>query len=377
MVTFSPADSGPYPCRYRDGKSSRTYEGNVTLFPDVLKISYQQDEWLWERRDWPVSNILRADLPLDGTVELHFGRFPHETLVINCEPCIAALRQTYGRRFFKTGVYVSLLKSGKRIALAASLALTVLGVLYFFGIPLLSDLVVSVLPPSQEVSIGRTLFNQVTEDLVLSESVTPAVNQFAAQLDFGGATPEIRVFKNDEVNAFAIMGGYIGIYEPILALLDTPEELAGLLAHEYAHIEKRHSSRLMFRALSGYLIISAMLGDFSGLSVSLVQNADMINTLRYSRAFEAEADERAVEILKLNDIEGVSLVNLLEKFSESGEKAPSEWVSSHPDLLRRIEAANTLDLDKGSSRADPECHARRKKRAEIFLELRSLLDEED
>lgn len=302
-------------------------------------------------------------------------------MVIQSEPCVEAMRQAFGRRFFKTDMYESMLKSRKRIALAACLGLAVLGVLYFFGVPLLSDLVVAVLPSSQEVSIGRTLFNQLTEELVLSGTLTPGVNRFAAQLDFGGTPPEIRVFEDDEVNAFAIMGGYIGIYKPMLALIETPEELAGLLAHEYAHIEKRHSSRLMFRALSGYLIISAMLGDFSGLSVALVQNADMINTLRYSRAFEAEADERAVEILNLNGMKGGALASLFEKLSEAGEKAGPEWFSSHPDLMRRIEAASTLDFAKGSSGytdgVGPADISRKEKIAEIFQELRILLDEED
>lgn len=356
----------PFPCVYRDGKSSRTYEAEVSLQGDFLRIAVRDEDWPAEMIRWEISGTQTADVPLATHLELRYGTYPRQTLVIRSNECIAAMRASYPKLFAHTGIYDTLLKTKKRIALAAVIGMATLLAAYFFGVPLISDAVVSVLPPEQEALIGKGLFDQITKKNDVSEPLTESVSEFADHMDFGGQSPEIRVFLEDEVNAFAVMGGYIGIYEPMIALIDSPEQLAALLAHEYAHIEKHHSARLIFRALSGYMIISALLGDFSGVTVTIVQNADMLNTLRYSRKFEAEADAYALEILSHNGMSGSALADLFEKIRENHDKAGPEWFSSHPDLLARIELAKQSSLT-GVNNATPTGETL----TSIFTEIRA------
>jgi len=362
----------PFPCVYRDGKSSRTYEAEVSLYGDFLHIVVREEVWPAEIIRWKISGTQTADVPLADHLELRYGTYPRQTLVIRSNECITAIRASYPKLFMHTGIYDTLLKTKKRIALAALVGISTLVALYFFGVPFLSDIVVSVLPPEQEAYIGKNLFDQITKKYEVSQPLTDSVSSFAEHMVLGGPPPEIRVLLGDEVNAFAVMGGYIGIYEPLLALIESPDELAALLAHEYAHIEKQHSARLIFRALSGYLIVSVLLGDFSGATVTIVQNADMLNTLRYSRKFEAEADAYALEILRWNGMDGSGMANLFNRIHENHDLEGIEWFSSHPEMLTRIELATQSSLT-GEYRT-----AQMNETLEIiFSEIRSLVQKAD
>lgn len=367
-----PGGYGPFPCAYRDGKSSRTHDAEVTFRVDSVVIAIADGGVTAETVEWPVSEIKTTDVPLADVIELRFGTFPFQTIVMRSAECIEALRASYGGMFFRTGMYDAVLKSRRRIALAACVGVFALLLLYFVGAPALSDAVVSLLPPSQEAFIGGGLFEGVTRDFEPSEPMTEAVSRFAETLDFAGPTPTIRVFDEEEVNAFAVMGGYIGIYVPMLELIETPDELAALIAHEYGHIEKRHSARLIFRALSGYMIFSALFGDFSGATVTILQNADTLNTLRYSRKFESEADDFAIGFLSRNGMDGLALANLFDRISENNDKAGPEWLSSHPDLLARIERVERFSpVGEGQAVLSSDADSLR---LEAFEEIRALTD---
>jgi predicted Zn-dependent protease len=138
-------------------------------------------------------------------------------------------------------------------------------------------------------------------------------------------------------NAFALPGGGIVVYDAILNNMNSSEQLAALLAHEYAHVELKHATRNLFRTLSGYLFLSVIFGDMSGVGGVLIENAHQLRNLGYSRELETEADNQGLKVLKQNNINYMGMVDLFELLKkESNAVQVNELISTHPDLDNRI-----------------------------------------
>jgi predicted Zn-dependent protease len=134
-------------------------------------------------------------------------------------------------------------------------------------------------------------------------------------------------------------GGNIVVYDKILAGMDSYEELAALLSHEFTHVNERHATRALFRQQSSSLFISVIFGDVGTIGNVIASNADELKSLEYSRKLEKDADLAGLKILSDRKIDCngfVHLFELLEKETAGPGEQPAEWISSHPDLDRRI-----------------------------------------
>ena len=140
-------------------------------------------------------------------------------------------------------------------------------------------------------------------------------------------------------NAFAMPGGNIIVYDKIIAGMNGYEELAALLSHEFTHVNKRHTTRALFRQQASSLFISIIFGDVGTIGNVIVSSADDLKGLSYSRKLEKDADLNGVKILSERKIDCngfIHLFELLEKeITETGGE-PTEWISSHPDIEKRI-----------------------------------------
>ena len=128
----------------------------------------------------------------------------------------------------------------------------------------------------------RTIMEQVlASDAILYEDVF--------------AYDSIKIIHKDEVlNAFATPGGYIYVYTGLIKYLDSPDHLAGVLGHEVAHAEQRHSSKALQRQMGIQLLLDVVLGKDQN-AVSQVLN--QLGELKFSRSAETEADEFSVTYL--------------------------------------------------------------------------------
>jgi predicted Zn-dependent protease len=120
--------------------------------------------------------------------------------------------------------------------------------------------------------------------------------------------------------------------------MNSYEELAALLSHEFTHVNERHTTRSIFRKMASSLFISIIFGDVGTLGNVIVGNADELKGLSYSRSLEKEADKNGLKILSDRKIDCngfVNLFQLLEKEIKKEGGEPSEWISSHPDLEKR------------------------------------------
>ena len=144
--------------------------------------------------------------------------------------------------------------------------------------------------------------------------------------------------KGGIMNAFALPGGHIVVYDKILQGMGSYEELAALLAHEFTHVENRHTIKTVFRQLGSKVFLSLILGGATAVGSVIVDNADQLKSLSYSRSLEKEADENGVRLLAERKIDCAGFVRLFQmlKKETNGAKV-SEWMSSHPDLDKRIQ----------------------------------------
>jgi predicted Zn-dependent protease len=147
---------------------------------------------------------------------------------------------------------------------------------------------------------------------------------------------QVKIIQNDTtLNAFAAPGGFIYVYTGIIKYLDTEDELAGVLAHEIAHADKRHTSRAITREYGYDLILSVLLGDNQG---ALVNVARGLVGLRYSRGFEEQADEYSVIYLCNTRYKSDGAAGFFQKMQqEGGGQGVPEFLSTHPNPGNRVE----------------------------------------
>lgn len=153
---------------------------------------------------------------------------------------------------------------------------------------------------------------------------------------------DILIYKNDEVNAFALPGNYIVLYTGLAAFSNSPEELAGVIAHEIAHIKERHVMKKMAKEV-GMSMLFTMAGGEATYEI-IKQVAQTASSTAFDRDHEREADEKAAVYLANAEIDPEHLANILFRMSQEQPNFPKQlvWLSTHPDSKDR--ASNILKL---------------------------------
>lgn len=215
---------------------------------------------------------------------------------------------------------------------------------YFLILPWLADRAAMNFPKEQEIALGAELKKQYLLAERIDTQKTRLLNEFASKLDLGNDYPaDYTVVDADIVNAYALPGGPIVVYAGIIRKMHTPEELAGILAHERSHVIRHHSTRSVFQNLSGVLLLNIVLGDASSFINLIAQQGQQIQQLSYSRELELEADREGLQMMLKNDINPKGMLSLLEKLKhENTSSAVPEFLSTHPLPDSRIEALKKL-----------------------------------
>jgi Zn-dependent protease with chaperone function len=222
---------------------------------------------------------------------------------------------------------------------------------YLFLVPWIASALAGRFPLSYEKSIGDQTFNAMKADFVVDEKKTVYINDFFSQMNVPSKyNVQIVVVKGDVVNAFALPGGRIVVYEKLISKLNSYPELAALLAHEFTHVENRHTIKTLFRQLGYKVFLSLIIGDATAVGGVIINNADDLKSLSYSRALEKEADDNGARLLADRKIDCDGFVRLFQVLiRETNEAESSEWISSHPNLNNRIENIKENPFCKNSS----------------------------
>jgi predicted Zn-dependent protease len=167
------------------------------------------------------------------------------------------------------------------------------------------------------------------QNMVDSILSSPAVN-YADRF----AYDSIKIIHDDEVlNAFATPGGYIYVYTGLIKYLDTKDQLAGVLGHEIAHSELRHSSKALQRQLGGQLLLDIILGDNQN---AVTQVLTGLGTLRFGRKAEEEADAFSVTYLSSTPYACDGAAAFFAKIDAEGSMRTPAFLSTHPNPGNRV-----------------------------------------
>lgn len=222
-------------------------------------------------------------------------------------------------------------------------ALALVGVLTYFGVRQAGRASVHVLPRSVDEQLGETaiahmdLKGPVEDDPVLTQAIDRIMKRLATG-PVDGFTFEVRVVDAPIVNAFALPGGQVVVYTGLIRAAETPEQLAGVLAHEMAHVTRRHGMQRIAQSLGVIAGVQLLFGDVSGVAAVAVEllREGAINS--YSREQEHEADMDAVRTLAQARVDPAALADFFALLQAKEGKLPSmvSWLGTHPDLARRV-----------------------------------------
>jgi len=146
---------------------------------------------------------------------------------------------------------------------------------------------------------------------------------------------ETHIIMDDKVlNAFCTPGGKIYVYTGLIKFLDSEDQLMGVLGHEIAHADCRHSTAQLTKQYGIAFLADALLGNKAALNQIAKTLVGGVAGLSFSRANESEADEKSVEYLCSTSLNATGAAGFFKKIE--GEKQPPTWLSTHPNPTNRI-----------------------------------------
>ena len=214
------------------------------------------------------------------------------------------------------------------------------------------------LSEADEIEIGRQASTVITQKQPLLEN--PDVAAYLGKLGkvLSGATArkaipwQFQALNLDEVNAFALPGGFIYVHRGLIEAAETEEELAGVLAHEVAHVAARHHAADLQRRMVGSLgvqILGGILGSRGGIAGTAGKIGTELATsgayMHFSQSAEREADRIGARLLYDSGYDPKGMLSLFQKLAalrKSQPNAVQRFFSSHPAPEER--AANISDL---------------------------------
>lgn len=199
-----------------------------------------------------------------------------------------------------------------------------------------------------DIKIGKTYAQQIEQSMkfITDPVVTEYVNRVGQNLvrNSDAKVPfTIKVVDSDEINAMALPGGFFYVNSGLILAADDEAELAGVMAHEIAHVALRHGTRGQTRADIANIMSIPLIFVGGGIGYAARQVAGIglpMTFLKFSRGFEAEADFFGVQYMYKAGYDPNEFVNFFEKVQAQEKKKPGSLAkafATHPQTPDRIQ----------------------------------------
>lgn len=258
---------------------------------------------------------------------------------------LSAVNKNKSKRFFSSGKFLLALLF--LFIVGSSLAL-------YFQIGKIKKAVAKTVPVNIEKSIGENVFKSSVDHSKLIDvpevknALTVIFDRFKVGLKDQPYEFNFYVIKNDELNAFALPGGYVVIHTGLILEAESPEELAGVIAHEICHVTERHAIERIISSLGIITVCQVFLGDVSGVAAIIVQGAQLISMMQFNQSQETEADVKGYELMKKAKISHLGFIDFFKRAQKKRAEMPEEikatmsLISTHPPDENRIKKIMSL-----------------------------------
>ena len=231
----------------------------------------------------------------------------------------------------------------------------------FDDLPNLGDASGQILSPQQDKALGAFFMRQIRQSGIILEDqeATAYLSALGHKLAIHSENPGFHftffMVNDSSINAFAGPGGYIGANVGLFLASESESELAGVLAHEIAHITQRHLARAfdaqdrmsvptMAAILASILLGAATDGSVGAAALMATQAASLQRQINFTRANEKEADRVGIQTLADANFDPFGMPGFFERLQKNSKlygTRPPEFLSTHPVTLNRISEATT------------------------------------
>lgn len=204
----------------------------------------------------------------------------------------------------------------------------------------------AVIPPSWEGRLGQAVVLSLApeEDRCIDGPKQEAMDKLVGRIRDGLENPRFDyqvTIASGPINAFAAPGGQIVVFEQLIAMTETPEELAGVLAHEIQHVELRHVTRSLFRQMTVNAVVAAI-----GGGSTTFEGGALFAALAHARGDEEAADTAGLATLQAAQVDASGMATMFEKLAERTGRTDDEsgYLDTHPSpSSRAVRLAGLLD----------------------------------
>ena len=323
---------------YFDGTNSTAHEVTATVQGNVLSVRGQSIQVNHEVDKCTVEPALGSTLrtvhtPGGGRLDTRDTR---------------AFKALESEKLGSLGLrFVHLLESQWKAALGSAI-IAVLAVLAgsIWGIPYLAEKAAFSIPEPALQALGKGALESVDKhffkpselDSWKRDRIHFMVAEFAEET--GAPLPKALVLRQSPFgpNAFALPGDTVVLTDELVLFVESDEELLGVVAHELAHLERRHAVRTLLQGTGVFVVVSVLVGDLASVTSLAGTLPAILLESKYSRGFEREADTMAIQWMNYVEYGAQPMIDFLTRIKEKEEgfEGP-EFLSTHPALDKRIE----------------------------------------
>ncbi|MDC7786072.1 M48 family metallopeptidase [Rhodoplanes sp. TEM] len=330
------------PAVYWDGETAR--RRGVDLQLDAATLVILEDGAAVAR--WPFADLRRRDGGPDAT-RIGSVSAPDLARIEVADPALAAAivgkalhfdAAAAGVRRFRTKVVVG------SLAVAVSLVLTTL-----FLVPLVAERLVPFIPATWEERLGGVADKQVKAlfggEVCEAPAGKAALDRLAQQLVGAAAVDQpvrIAVLRTDTKNAVALPGGRIYLLDGLLQAARSPDEIAGVLAHEIGHVTGRDGLKSLIQAGGTSWLLGLLFGDVTGSS-AVVFAARLMVDGSHSREAERAADRESARIMTALGRPAAPMAAFLLRVTGENAGKGVSLLLSHPLSEERLQSLKALD----------------------------------
>ena len=223
------------------------------------------------------------------------------------------------------------------------------------GLPDLGEVTQSAFTPLQERRLGESIMREIRadrsfyDDAEATDYISSLGNRLAARSTESRQDFDFFLIQDSQINAFALPGGFIGVHTGLILTAQSESEVAGVMAHEIAHVAQRHIARMIAQqkrdqiaslaALAAAILLSRVSSQAAEAAAAFGQAGVVQGQLNFSRDAEREADRVGLQILEKAGFDPRAMAVFFERlqratrFYETG--APS-YLRTHPLTFERI-----------------------------------------